>query len=65
MIEPFEESEFRVTSGPTNDTPVDGAVSNEEVFPDSADRDSDVKLEEHAVVGVENGSLDERLRYLI
>ena len=38
MIEPFEESEFRVTSGPTDDTPVDGAVSNEEVFPDSADR---------------------------
>ena len=28
MIEPFEVSEFRVTSGPTDDTPVDGAVSN-------------------------------------
>ena len=44
---------------------MDGAVSNEEGGPDSADRDSDMKLEEHAVVEVENGSLDERLRYLI
>ena len=44
---------------------MDGAVSNEEGGPDCADRDSDVKLEEHAVVEVENGSLDEQLRYLI
>ena len=55
-------SEVRVTSGPTDDAPVDGAVSIEEGGPD---RDSDVKLEEHAVEEVENGSLDEQLRYLI
>ena len=65
MIEPFEESEIRVISGPTDDAPVDGAVSNEEGGPDGTDRDSDVNLEEHAVVEVENGSLDEQLRYLI
>ena len=44
---------------------MDGSVSNEEGGPDSSDTDSDVKFEEHAVVEVENGSLDEQLRYLI